>query len=51
MVTVPIGSAIAGLNLGALAHQLGGLFPSKWVPDTGALLVYAEALAQRDQFF
>ncbi|KAJ9089198.1 hypothetical protein DSO57_1015337 [Entomophthora muscae] len=33
MVTVPIGSAIAGLNLGALAHQLGGLFPSKWAPD------------------
>ncbi|KAJ9073487.1 hypothetical protein DSO57_1016018 [Entomophthora muscae] len=34
MVTVPIGSAIAGLNLGALAHQLGNLFPAKWVPDT-----------------
>ncbi|KAJ9089687.1 hypothetical protein DSO57_1010184 [Entomophthora muscae] len=34
MATVPIGSAIAGLNLGALAHQLGGLFPSKWVPDS-----------------
>ncbi|KAJ9076399.1 hypothetical protein DSO57_1026601 [Entomophthora muscae] len=33
MVTVPIGSAIAGLNLGALAHQIGGLFPSKWVPE------------------
>ncbi|KAJ9050855.1 hypothetical protein DSO57_1010406 [Entomophthora muscae] len=33
MVTVPIGSAIAGLNLGALAHQIGGLFLSKWVPD------------------
>ncbi|KAJ9059136.1 hypothetical protein DSO57_1005639 [Entomophthora muscae] len=34
MVTVPIGSAIAGLNLGALAHQIGGLFPLKWVPDS-----------------
>ncbi|KAJ9049421.1 hypothetical protein DSO57_1024667 [Entomophthora muscae] len=34
MVTVPIGSAIVGLNLGALAHQIGGLFPLKWVPDT-----------------
>ncbi|KAJ9052548.1 hypothetical protein DSO57_1033096 [Entomophthora muscae] len=34
MVTVPIGSVIAGLNIGALAHQLGSLFPAKWVPDT-----------------
>ncbi|KAJ9076674.1 hypothetical protein DSO57_1023875 [Entomophthora muscae] len=34
MVTVPIGSVIAGLNVGALAHQLGGLFPARWVPDT-----------------
>ncbi|KAJ9082935.1 hypothetical protein DSO57_1000234 [Entomophthora muscae] len=33
MVTVPIGSAIAGLNVGALAHQLGSLFPAKWVPN------------------
>ncbi|KAJ9074036.1 hypothetical protein DSO57_1010337 [Entomophthora muscae] len=33
MVTVPIGSVIAGLNLGALAHQLGNLFPAKWVPE------------------
>ncbi|KAJ9057429.1 hypothetical protein DSO57_1022847 [Entomophthora muscae] len=33
MVTVPIGSAITGLNLGALAHQIEGLFPIKWVPD------------------
>ncbi|KAJ9090054.1 hypothetical protein DSO57_1006447 [Entomophthora muscae] len=33
MVTVPIGSAIVGLILGALAHQLGNLFPTKWVPD------------------
>ncbi|KAJ9069621.1 hypothetical protein DSO57_1016623 [Entomophthora muscae] len=33
MVTVPIGSVIAGLNVGALAHQLGSLFPAKWVPD------------------
>ncbi|KAJ9058286.1 hypothetical protein DSO57_1013772 [Entomophthora muscae] len=29
----PIGSVIAGLNLGALSHQLGNLFPAKWVPD------------------
>ncbi|KAJ9077426.1 hypothetical protein DSO57_1016880 [Entomophthora muscae] len=28
MVTVPIGLVIAGLNLGALIHQLGSLFPS-----------------------
>ncbi|KAJ9085628.1 hypothetical protein DSO57_1012001 [Entomophthora muscae] len=34
MVTVPIGLVIAGFNLGALAHQLGNLFPAKWVPDT-----------------
>ncbi|KAJ9076722.1 hypothetical protein DSO57_1023468 [Entomophthora muscae] len=34
IVTVPIGSVIAGFNLGALAHQLGNLFPAKWVPDT-----------------
>ncbi|KAJ9057686.1 hypothetical protein DSO57_1020277, partial [Entomophthora muscae] len=34
MITVPIGSVIAGLNLGALAHQIGNLFPVKWVPDT-----------------
>ncbi|KAJ9078178.1 hypothetical protein DSO57_1009591 [Entomophthora muscae] len=34
MVTVPIGLVIAGLNVGALAHQLGSLFPAKWVPDT-----------------
>ncbi|KAJ9059020.1 hypothetical protein DSO57_1006794 [Entomophthora muscae] len=33
MVIVPIGSAITGLNLGALAHQIGGFFPLKWVPD------------------
>ncbi|KAJ9051237.1 hypothetical protein DSO57_1006489 [Entomophthora muscae] len=33
MITVPIGLAIAGLNLGALAHQIRGLFPLKWVPD------------------
>ncbi|KAJ9072540.1 hypothetical protein DSO57_1026395 [Entomophthora muscae] len=33
MVTVPISSVIAGFNLGALAHQLGNLFPAKWVPD------------------
>ncbi|KAJ9071064.1 hypothetical protein DSO57_1000740 [Entomophthora muscae] len=34
MVTVPIGLVIAGLNLGALAHQIWNLFPLKWVPDT-----------------
>ncbi|KAJ9076204.1 hypothetical protein DSO57_1028431 [Entomophthora muscae] len=33
MVTAPIGSVIAGLNVGALAHQIGNLFPLKWVPD------------------
>ncbi|KAJ9050145.1 hypothetical protein DSO57_1017137 [Entomophthora muscae] len=33
MITVPIGSVITGLNVGALAHQLGSLFPAKWVPD------------------
>ncbi|KAJ9079567.1 hypothetical protein DSO57_1034218 [Entomophthora muscae] len=35
MITVPIGSVIAGLNLGALVHQVGKFFPIKWVPDTG----------------
>ncbi|KAJ9064340.1 hypothetical protein DSO57_1031806 [Entomophthora muscae] len=34
MIMVPIGSVIAGLNLGALDHQVGNLFPIKWVPDT-----------------
>ncbi|KAJ9054995.1 hypothetical protein DSO57_1008881 [Entomophthora muscae] len=34
MVMVPIGLAIAGFNLGALAHKIGDLFPLKWVPDT-----------------
>ncbi|KAJ9051706.1 hypothetical protein DSO57_1001972 [Entomophthora muscae] len=34
MVVVPIGLVIAGLNLGALAHQIGNLFPLMWVPDT-----------------
>ncbi|KAJ9083419.1 hypothetical protein DSO57_1034867 [Entomophthora muscae] len=34
MIAVPIGSAIAGLNLEALAHQIGGLFPLKWVSDS-----------------
>ncbi|KAJ9055867.1 hypothetical protein DSO57_1038867 [Entomophthora muscae] len=33
MVMVPIGSIIACLNVGALAHQLGSLFPAKWVPE------------------
>ncbi|KAJ9089574.1 hypothetical protein DSO57_1011629 [Entomophthora muscae] len=33
MITVPIGSVIKGLNLGALAHQIGNWFPAKWVPD------------------
>ncbi|KAJ9048046.1 hypothetical protein DSO57_1038907 [Entomophthora muscae] len=36
MITVPIGSVIAGLNLGALAYQIGNLFPVKWVPDIRA---------------
>ncbi|KAJ9090248.1 hypothetical protein DSO57_1004496 [Entomophthora muscae] len=35
MITVPIGLVIAGLNIGALAHQIGGLLPLKWVPDWG----------------
>ncbi|KAJ9088885.1 hypothetical protein DSO57_1018583 [Entomophthora muscae] len=34
MVTVPISLVIAGLNLGALAYQLGNLFPAKWVSDS-----------------
>ncbi|KAJ9068972.1 hypothetical protein DSO57_1039611 [Entomophthora muscae] len=34
MVTVPTSLVIAGFNLGALAHQLGNLFPAKWVPDS-----------------
>ncbi|KAJ9072022.1 hypothetical protein DSO57_1031506 [Entomophthora muscae] len=34
MVTVPIGLVIAGLNVGALAHQIGNLFHLKWVPDS-----------------
>ncbi|KAJ9079728.1 hypothetical protein DSO57_1032469 [Entomophthora muscae] len=29
MIMVPIGLVIAGFNLGALAHQLGNLFPAK----------------------
>ncbi|KAJ9082740.1 hypothetical protein DSO57_1001807 [Entomophthora muscae] len=33
MIIVPIGSVIAGLNLGALVHQVGKLFPIKWIPD------------------
>ncbi|KAJ9062999.1 hypothetical protein DSO57_1004631 [Entomophthora muscae] len=33
MVTLSIGLVIAGLNVGALAHQLESLFPAKWVPD------------------
>ncbi|KAJ9083150.1 hypothetical protein DSO57_1037559 [Entomophthora muscae] len=33
MVTVPIGLVVEGLNLGALAHKIGDLFPLKWVPD------------------
>ncbi|KAJ9088408.1 hypothetical protein DSO57_1023531 [Entomophthora muscae] len=33
MVTVPIGSAIAGLNLRALIHQIGGFFLVRWIPD------------------
>ncbi|KAJ9087633.1 hypothetical protein DSO57_1031210 [Entomophthora muscae] len=38
MITVPIGSVIAGLNLGALAHQIGNFFPVKWVPDTAGII-------------
>ncbi|KAJ9061669.1 hypothetical protein DSO57_1018357 [Entomophthora muscae] len=34
MITVSIRSVIAGLNLGALVHQIGNLFPVKWVPYT-----------------
>ncbi|KAJ9055144.1 hypothetical protein DSO57_1007368 [Entomophthora muscae] len=34
MITVPVGSVIAGLNLGALVYQLENLFPIKWVPDS-----------------
>ncbi|KAJ9054379.1 hypothetical protein DSO57_1015382 [Entomophthora muscae] len=34
MITVLIRSVIAGLNLGALVHQVGNLFPVKWFPDT-----------------
>ncbi|KAJ9064861.1 hypothetical protein DSO57_1025799, partial [Entomophthora muscae] len=37
MITVPIGSVIAGLNLGTLVHQVGKLFPIKWIPDTSLL--------------
>ncbi|KAJ9089656.1 hypothetical protein DSO57_1010606 [Entomophthora muscae] len=37
MITVPIGLIIAGLNVGALAHQLGSLFPAKWVHDIHTL--------------
>ncbi|KAJ9059962.1 hypothetical protein DSO57_1036047 [Entomophthora muscae] len=33
MIRVPIGSVIAGLNLGALAHQIENLFPVKWIPE------------------
>ncbi|KAJ9055181.1 hypothetical protein DSO57_1006808 [Entomophthora muscae] len=39
MVTVSIGLAIAGFNLGALAHQLGNLFPAKWIPDNSTLSI------------
>ncbi|KAJ9059324.1 hypothetical protein DSO57_1003526 [Entomophthora muscae] len=34
MITVPVGSVIEGLNLGALAHKVGNLFIIKWVPDS-----------------
>ncbi|KAJ9081832.1 hypothetical protein DSO57_1010721 [Entomophthora muscae] len=49
MVTVPIGSAIAGLNLGALAHQIGGLFPSRWVPDRLIVMLIAAMDLMLDQ--
>ncbi|KAJ9057591.1 hypothetical protein DSO57_1021136 [Entomophthora muscae] len=38
MIRVPIGSVIAGLNLRALAHQIGNMFPVKWVPDNSPSL-------------
>ncbi|KAJ9075441.1 hypothetical protein DSO57_1036127 [Entomophthora muscae] len=40
MVTVPIGLVIAGLDLGVLAHQIGNLFPLKWVPDTAPTFAF-----------
>ncbi|KAJ9049183.1 hypothetical protein DSO57_1027302 [Entomophthora muscae] len=33
MVTLPIGSMATVLNLGALVHKVGKLFPSKWIPE------------------
>ncbi|KAJ9070919.1 hypothetical protein DSO57_1002548 [Entomophthora muscae] len=48
MVTVPIGLVIAGLNIGALAHQIGNLFPLRWVPGRFLqLLLYFILLTQR----
>ncbi|KAJ9069445.1 hypothetical protein DSO57_1018524 [Entomophthora muscae] len=38
MIMVSIGSVIAGLNLGALAHQIRNLFPIKWVPEIQPVL-------------
>ncbi|KAJ9053079.1 hypothetical protein DSO57_1027687 [Entomophthora muscae] len=34
MVSVPIGTLVTGLNLSAVIHNLGGMFPSGWVSDT-----------------
>ncbi|KAJ9088634.1 hypothetical protein DSO57_1021114 [Entomophthora muscae] len=34
MVSFPIGSLITGLNPSAAIHLLGGMFPSRWVPET-----------------
>ncbi|KAJ9089431.1 hypothetical protein DSO57_1013179 [Entomophthora muscae] len=53
MITVPIGSVIAGLNLGALAHQLRNLFPVKWVPDIpgfGVIIKYNESFSNPEVF-
>ncbi|KAJ9071652.1 hypothetical protein DSO57_1034909 [Entomophthora muscae] len=34
MVSVPVGSLVTGLNPLAIIHHLGGLLPSRWVPDS-----------------
>ncbi|KAJ9086264.1 hypothetical protein DSO57_1005828 [Entomophthora muscae] len=48
MITVPIGSVIAGLNLGALAHQIGNLFPLKWAM-VAAVLAWLRKVSTQDQ--
>ncbi|KAJ9077920.1 hypothetical protein DSO57_1012085 [Entomophthora muscae] len=50
MVTVPIGLVIAGLNVGALAHQLGSLFPAKWVPDINHWQDFETLISELNQF-